>query len=534
MTAETIPREQERKGDERMNLQMEEERVISPTPIIEPMDAFNQRLMLNVHPSDWQNPSYSGRYNIVVVGGGTAGLVTASIAAGLGAKVALIERHFLGGDCLNVGCVPSKAIIRASRVAAECRRAPDFGVGAAVDPNIDFGQVMERMRRLRSQISPNDSATRYRDLGVDVYFGDAQFIGLDEIRVGDRELRFKKAVIATGARAAHPPIEGLKEAGYLTNETIFSLVERPRHLAVVGGGPIGCELAQAFRRLGSRVTIIEGAPQFLPREDPEAAAVLSKAFARDDIHVRLGTQVKRVEKTRDGTVIHLQTDGTEDTLVVDSILVGVGRTPNVDSMGLEAAGVKFDRQKGVSVDDFLRTSNSNIYAAGDVCSRFKFTHTADFAARIVIQNALFPFLPKRKFSSLVIPWCTYTDPEIAHVGAYAQELEDRGETFDTLTVHFSDVDRAILDGDDEGFLKVYVDPKGVILGGTLVASHAGDMISELTLAMVGGLKIGSLGNTIHPYPTQAEALRKAADLYNRKRLTPGRKKILARLMSALR
>jgi len=498
------------------------------------MDVFNQRLLGNVHPSDWVNPNYAGKYNIVVVGAGTAGLVTAAIAAGLGAKVALIERHFMGGDCLNVGCVPSKALIRASRVAAECRRARDFGVNAPLDFDVDFAQVMERMRRLRSQISPNDSAARYRELGVDVYFGDAQFIGLDAVRVGDRELKFKKAVIATGARAAHPPIDGLREAGYLTNETIFSLTERPKHLAVIGGGPIGCELAQAFRRLGSRVTIVEGAPRFLPREDPDAAEVLAKSFARDDIRIRLGCQVQRVEKSPDGTTIHLLRSNEPEKLVVDTVLVGVGRVPNVDFMGLEAAGVEFDSQKGVIVDDNLRTSNPSIYAAGDVCSKFKFTHTADFAARIVVQNALFPFLPKRKVSDLVIPWCTYTDPEIAHVGLYEHELKDGGMDFDTLTVHFSDVDRAILDGEDDGFLKVHVDPKGYILGGTLVAGHAGDMISELSLAMVGRLKIGTLGNTIHPYPTQAEALRKAADLYNRKKLTPARKKLLARLMSVLR
>ena len=501
---------------------------------VEPMDIYNEQLVQNVHPPEWINPTPDGKYNLVVVGAGTAGLVSAAIAAGLGARVALIEKHLLGGDCLNVGCVPSKALIGASRAASDSNNGTGFGVHAAVNTDLRFAEVMERMRRLRAQISPNDSAARFKDLGVDVYFGDACFVDGSSIEVAGSVLKFKKAIIATGAHAIRPRIDGLDEAGYHTNETIFSLTERPARLAVIGGGPIGCELAQAFQRLGSNVTIIEGLAQFLPREDTDAAAILARALQQDGVQIRLGATVTQVERGPTGTTIHFDQNHSPHSVTVDEILVGVGRAPNVDDMGLDAAGVRFDTRTGVEVDDRLQTSNANIYAAGDVCSQFKFTHTADFAARIVVQNALFPFLPKRKFSDLVIPWCTYTDPEVAHVGAYEHELAAAGTTFDTLTVHLSEVDRAILEGDVEGFLKVHVDKRGKILGGTLVASNAGDMISELTLAMVAGVRIGTIGNTIHPYPTKAEVLRKAADAFNRKRLTPGRKRILARLMSALR
>ena len=502
---------------------------------IDPMDVHNQALVGHVHPPDWKNPTPQGRYNLVVLGAGTAGLVSAAIAAGLGARVALVERHLMGGDCLNVGCVPSKAIIRSSRLMEEIRGAGQYGVRVPPGATADFGAVMERMRRLRSQISPNDSVRRYAELGVDVYLGEARFTARDAVEVGGEMLRFKKAMIATGARAVHPRIEGLAEAGYLTNETVFSLFELPRQLVVVGGGPIGCELAQAFRRLGSEVTLVEAASQFLGREDPDAAAVLAEVFAREGVRVLLGAKVVRVTRENGHKRVHVERDGTTESLPADEILVGVGRAPNVESLHLDAAHVKYDPRQGVTVDDRLCTSNPRIFAAGDICSPYKFTHTADFAARIAVQNALFPFLPKKRFSKLVVPWCTYTDPEIAHTGAYARELERRGVAFDTVKVPLGDVDRAILDGDEEGFLKVHVDTrKGRVLGATLVAPHAGEMISELTLAMVHGVRLGALGSVIHPYPTQAEAIRKAADQYNKRRLTPGRQRFLSWLLARMR
>ncbi len=499
-------------------------------PRVLPQDEYNQTLESRVHPQDWQNPEPAPRYNLVVIGAGTAGLITAAGAAGLGARVALVERHLLGGDCLNVGCVPSKCIIRSSRVCADVRDAQAFGIQVPEGVQADFAAVMERMRRLRSRISVNDSAERYREMGVDVFLGDARFTGPDAVEVDGKTLRFKKAVIATGARAVDPGVPGLPEAGFLTNETVFSLTERPARLVVFGAGPIGCELAQAFQRLGSQVTIIERGPQFLSREDRDAANILVEAFRRDGIDVRLNTTVDRVTLSGAEKIIHLKTDGQDGELGADEILVGAGRAPNVDGLNLEAVGVQYDTRRGVIVNDYLQTSQPGIYAAGDICLRYKFTHTADATARIVIQNALFG--GRKKQSALTIPWCTYTDPEIAHVGLYEGDAEKQGIAVDTFVRHFDEVDRAIAEGDEEGFVKVHV-RKGTdqILGATIVARHAGEMISEITVAMVGKVGLKTLGSVIHPYPTQAEAIKHTADAYNRTRLTPFVKSLFVRWLA---
>lgn len=496
---------------------------------VTPRDEHNQRLVAHVHPPDWINPEPAGRYNFVVIGAGTAGLVAAAGAAGLGAKVALVERHLMGGDCLNVGCVPSKTLIRSARALADVREAGRFGVSVPDGARVEFSAVMERVRRIRAQISPHDSARRFRDeYGVDVFLGDARFTGRDTVQVGDATLRFARAVIATGARPVVPPVPGLMEAGFHTNETIFNLTELPARMAFLGGGPIGCELAQTFARFGSRVTIIEQERQFLPREDADAVAILRAALQRDGVELRLETTLKRVEAKASTKVLHLETDGRAVTLEVDAILVGVGRAPNVEGLGLEAAGVRYGRH-GVQVDDFLRTSNGRIFAAGDVCSAYKFTHAADFMARTVIQNAFFAFAGKKRASRLTIPWCTYTDPEIAHVGLYERDAAAKGIEVQTFAVAMADVDRAIAEGEDEGFVKVHVKKAtDEIVGATIVARHAGDMISELTTAMIGKVGLGTLASVIHPYPTQAEAIRKVGDAYNRTRLTPGRAKLLKR------
>ena len=492
--------------------------------IVPPMDAHNETLVSNVHPPDWVNPEPASRYNLVVIGAGTAGLITAAGAAGLGAKVALIERFLLGGDCLNVGCVPSKCLIRSSRAAEDIRTASPFGVSVADEPTVNFSAVMERMRRLRAHISHHDSAERFRDSGVDVFLGEGQFSGSRTIQVEGKTLNFKKAVIATGARPVHPPVEGLEEAGFLTNETVFSLTERPRRLAVVGGGPIGCELAQAFRRLGSQVTIIEMASQFLAREDPEASGLLAETFRREGIDVRLNTRLEKVSSTDTEKQLHLESEGKKDVLVVEEIFVGVGRAPNVENLNLEAAGVKYNK-RGVLVNDYLQTTNSRIYAAGDICMKWKFTHAADAAARIVIQNAL--FLGRKKLSTLTMPWCTYTDPELAHAGMYEREAREKGLEVDHFVRQLSEVDRGIIDG-ETGFVKVLV-KKGTdqILGATIVARHAGEMISEISLAIVAGVGLKTLSYVIHPYPTQTEAIRQTADAYNRTRLTPFVKKLFS-------
>jgi pyruvate/2-oxoglutarate dehydrogenase complex dihydrolipoamide dehydrogenase (E3) component len=486
---------------------------------VRPKDAHNLELVANVHPPDWVAPSPAPRYNLVVIGGGTAGLVTAAGAVGLGARVALIERDLLGGDCLNVGCVPSKCVIRSSRVVGELRAAPALGVRIPGPAEVDFGAVMERLRSVRARISPHDSAARLRGLGVDVFLGEGRFAGPGAVSVNGTTLRFKRAVIATGGRAYRPAIPGGGEAGFLTNENVFELTERPRRLAVIGGGPIGCELAQAFRRLGSEVTMFHTGSHILNREDADAAEILQRGFLAEGIRLVLNARLTRVGRGADGKVLHAETPGGPATVTVDEILVGAGRVPNVDELGLESVGVAYDRRSGVKVDDRLCTSNPMIYAAGDVCMAEKFTHAADFAARTVIQNAL--FLGRKKLSALTIPWCTYTDPEIAHVGLSEREAAARGVAIDTYLRPFAEVDRAVIDGEDEGFVKVHA-RRGTdrIVGATIVARHAGDMIGELSLAITAGVGLGRLASVIHPYPTQAEAIRQVGDMYNRARLTP--------------
>jgi len=507
-----------------------------------PDDAFNRKLAANVHPPGWRNPTPEGRYNMVVVGAGTAGLVTAAVAAGLGARVALVERHLMGGDCLNVGCVPSKGVLRAARAWASARDGAAFGLTFPGGVERDFGAAMARMRRLRAEISHVDSAERFAGLGVDVFIGEARFTGPDTVAVGDATLRFARAAVCTGARAAVLPIPGLAEAGCLTNETVFSLTELPPRLAVIGAGPIGCELAQAFARFGSEVTVLEQAPRILPREDEDAAAVVQARMAHDGVRFVLGAAIGAVETvapaTGEGNAggkrIRYAAGGESRGVTVDEILLGVGRAPNVDGLGLEAAGVAFDRG-GVAVDAHLRTTNPRVYAAGDVCSPFKFTHAADAMAQIVIQNALFPHpfgLGKASTESLVIPWCTYTEPEIAHVGMYEADARAKGIEVETFTQPLAEVDRAVLDGEDAGFARVHV-RKGTdrILGATVVAADAGNLVSEVTVAMKAGAGLGVIGAAIHPYPTQAEAWRKAANQLRRARFSDRQRAILGRLFA---
>jgi pyruvate/2-oxoglutarate dehydrogenase complex dihydrolipoamide dehydrogenase (E3) component len=499
------------------------------------MDVHNQALVNNVHPTAWQNPEPAPRYNLVVIGAGTAGLITAAIAAGLGAKVALVERHLMGGDCLNVGCVPSKGVIRASRMVAEARRAQkEIGLALAPGAQADFGAAMERMRRIRAQISHDDSAARYRDeLGVDVFLGSARFASRHTVEVGGATLRFQKAVIATGARAIALPIEGIERAGYLTNETIFNLTERPRRLGVIGAGPIGCELAQAFRRLGCEVIVLHADAHILPREDEDAAQIVEARFAAEGIRVVNGATIQRVERDGAARAIHFAHQGRTERAVVDEILLGVGRAPNVEGLELETIGVRYDAARGVYVNDYLQTTNPRIYAAGDICMKWKFTHAADAAAKIVVQNAL--FLRTKKLSSLVMPWCTYTDPEVAHVGMYESDARTSGVEVDTWQVPLAQVNRAVTDGEEDGFVRIHT-RKGSdeILGATIVAAHAGEMISEVTLAIVSKLGLGKFLDVIHPYPTQAEGIKRAAGLYTRTRATPTVKKWLGRWMALRR
>lgn len=494
-----------------------------------PDDEYNKTLLDNVHPAGWVNPQPSGRYNIVVIGAGTAGLVTAAIAAGVGAKVALIEKHLLGGDCLNVGCVPSKGIIRASRAWAQVQNAEEFGIHIPGAVKYDFSEAMARMRRLRARISRTDSAHRYKSLGVDVFIGEGRFSGPDTIEVGGMTLTFKKAAICTGARATAPTIEGLREAGYLTNETIFSLTDLPRRLGVIGAGPIGSEMAQCFARFGSRVTVLEKMGHVLPREDADAAEIVQRQMMRDGVQFIFDSKIARVASRGNEKAIYYEMHGSMKELVVDQILVGIGRAPNVEGLGLEKVGVECTGS-GVKVNHQLQTTNARIYAAGDICSPFKFTHAADAMAQVVIQNALFPHpfgLAYAGTDSLLMPWCTYTQPEIAHVGLYEADAKAKGWEVETFTYNLDEVDRAILDGEDEGFARIHV-RKGTdkILGATIVAAHAGEMISEFTVLMKTGQGLKTLTSTIHPYPTQAEVIKKVGNAWRKANFTESQKNIL--------
>jgi pyruvate/2-oxoglutarate dehydrogenase complex dihydrolipoamide dehydrogenase (E3) component len=504
---------------------------------VPPMDVYNQNLVEQVHPSNWINPNPADLYDLVVIGAGTAGLVVAAGAAGLGLglKVALIEKHLMGGDCLNVGCVPSKCIIRSSRVIGELWDTERFGIKVPEAVEVNFPAVMERMRRIRAGISHHDSAQRFQKLGIDVFLGHGQFTSSNTVEVDGKRLRFKKAVIATGARAVKPAIAGIDTVSYLTNETVFSLTERPNRLAVIGGGPIGCELAQAFRRLGCDVTLFHRGTHLLNKEDTDAAEIVQQTFIQEGIRLVLGCQMQRVTPAAGGKTLYYTCDGREESVTVDEILSGAGRAPNVEGLNLEGIGVKYDIKRGVQVNDYLQTTHPNIYAAGDICMDWKFTHAADAAARIVIKNTLFsPFrFGRYQLSKLVMPWVTYTDPEIAHVGLSELEAQAKGLSVNTIKIPFSTVDRAIADGEEAGFVKIHhKQGSDKIVGATIVARHAGEMISEVTTAIVHNIGLSKLSSVIHPYPTQAEAIKKAADTYRRTLLTP-RTKLLLRVLTKL-
>jgi pyruvate/2-oxoglutarate dehydrogenase complex dihydrolipoamide dehydrogenase (E3) component len=436
-------------------------------------------------------------YDLVVIGGGTAGLVTAFGAAGLGARVALAERARLGGDCLNTGCVPSKALLRSARAVREIGGAARLGVHASA-PRVDFGAVMARMRATRERLAVHDSAARLRAAGIEVFHGHAAFAGAREIVVGDARLRFRRAVIATGGRPSVPAVPGLAEAGYLTSETIFDLDVLPRRLLVIGAGPIGCELAQAFALFGSDVSVADIAARPLPREDADASAVVRRSLEADGVRFSLGAAPLRIARGD-----------------ADAILVAAGRAPVVDGLELDAAGVRHGPQ-GVVVDGRLQTTNPRVFAAGDVASPYQFTHAADALARIAVQNAL--FFGRRRAARLVIPWCTYTAPEVARVGAIDGEA---------ITVPLGQIDRAVIDGEDEGFVRVH-HARGRIRGCTIVAPQAGELIGAVADVMRRGGTLSDLAGAIYPYPTYAEGLRKAGDAWRRGLLTPAARWLLAR------
>lgn len=478
------------------------------------MDEHDHRLAALVRPPDHRNPTPAAKYDLVVIGGGTAGLVCAAGAAGLGARVALVERSRLGGDCLNTGCVPSKAILRSARVVAESRRGAALGVQSTAQ--VDFAAVMARMRARRAGLAPADSAERFTSLGVDVFFGSAAFTGPRTVSVanegekGRRDLRFRKAVIATGSRPLVPNIPGLAGTPFLTNETVFDVAIQPEELVIIGAGASGCELAQAFARLGTRVTLIESGARVLPRDDRDAAAIVEASLRADGVDVLLATQVTAVRWAGQRFVVEHGARATS----ADALLVATGRTPRVEDLGLEAAGIDYGRE-GVTVNDRLRTSNGRVFAAGDVCTKFKFTHAADAMARVVVRNAL--FFGRARMSSLVIPWCTFTSPEVARVGEAADDAAIGGA--EAVTIPLSSVDRSVVDDATDGFVRIH-HRKGRIVGATVVAPDAGDLVSAIALVMRYGGGLGDLSSMVFPYPTISIALRQAGDAWRRSAVTP--------------
>lgn len=483
-----------------------------------PTNSANRRLTDNVRPPDWRNPTPRDRYDLVVIGAGTGGLVSAAIGAAVGARVALVERRRMGGDCLNFGCVPSKGLLRAARSWAAARDSRERFGGPAVSGPGDFATAMARMREIRAGISDVDSAERFAGLGVDVFFGEGRFDSKRSLVVDGRDrLEFRRAIIATGGRPAVPELPGLEGSGFLTNESVFEIDGRPERLLVLGAGPIGCELSQAFARLGSRVVLLDRNERILVREEPDAADLVLHALERDGVEFLGGADVTRVEGADGRTVLHYETTGGSARVEGDALLVAVGRVPNLD-LDLARAGVDHDRD-GVTTDDRLRTSNRRVYAVGDVASPFKFTHAADAQARLAVRNAL--FFGRGRVSRLVIPWATYTSPELARVGLSPDEARDKGVEVESVTVPLAEVDRARLDGATDGFLRIHLrQGSDEIVGATIVSPHAGELISQVTLAMTRGVGLKEFSDVVFPYPTTAEALRKAADQRRRDELTP--------------
>src|SRR5438552_6834282 len=484
-----------------------------------------------------------GTYNVVVIGAGTAGLVVAAGTAGLGGRVALIERNKVGGDCLNFGCVPSKALISSGRLIQRIRDAEKWGLDRQ-QPRFVFEKIFERMRQRRALIAPNDSRERFESLGVDVFRGEAKFLSPDEVQVGDEILRAKNFVIATGSRATIPNIAGIETVKFFTNETIFDeLSAKPESMIILGGGPIGCELGQTFARLGVHVTMMQRGSRLLPREDQDVADFLERRLVSEGVRIVKNADARSVATSDAGKVALQLLDRqprndrgsrsvsesdrrAEMTFFADALLICIGRQPNIDKLGLDSIGVDADK-RGVKVNNYLQTSQPHIYAAGDIVGPFLFTHMADAHARVVVRNILMPFqFLRQKIDYAVVPWCTYVDPEIATVGLNETAAKGKNIEYDLIVQKLAEVDRAVLESEESGFAKVLV-AKGTdkILGATLVCESAGDLLHEFVLAMKCRVGLGTISSTIHAYPTLAELARKIGDKYNKTRLTPIARKV---------
>lgn len=479
----------------------------------------------------WTKPAKFDR-NLIVIGAGSAGLVTAYIAAAVKAKVTLIEKHRMGGDCLNTGCVPSKALIRSAKFLSHVSRAEEFGMRRTTSADFDFAEVMERVRRVVQTVEPHDSVERYTGLGVEVVEGTAKLASPWEVEVkrlngASEKLSARAIVIAAGARPFVPPIPGIDEVGYLTSDTVWELRELPRRLVVLGGGPIGCELTQAFARFGSQVTQVEMLPRLMLREDPEVSELVATRFRMDGIDVLLNHKAKAFTVDKGEKILIAEHEGREVRIPFDAVLVAVGRVANLKGYGLEEIGIATDRT--IVTNEFLQTSYPNIYACGDVAGPYQFTHTAAHQAWYSAVNALFDPFKKFRADYSVIPWATFVEPEVARVGLNETEAKEKGIAYEVSHYGIDDLDRAIADGEAHGFVKVLTVPgKDRILGVTIVGEHAGDLIAEYVLAMKHGIGLNKILGTIHIYPTLAEANKYAAGVWKKAHAPQGLLRWVAR------
>lgn len=454
-------------------------------------------------------------YNLVVIGGGSAGLVSAYIASALKAKVALIEKQKMGGDCLNTGCVPSKALIRSAKILSYIKRSKEFGFKNA-EVEFDFAEVMDRVRRVIAKIEPHDSVERYRNLGVHCIQGEAKIQSPYSVEVNGRTLSTRAIVVATGACPLVPPIAGLEKIKYFTSETIWNIRSLPQRMVVLGGGPIGCELAQCFHRFGSEVSLVEMASQLLVREDSDVSDLIEEKFKREGVNILTSHRARSFETANGKNILVLDNNGRERLLEFDTLLLALGRKPNTKGFGLEELGVHISPRGTIASNDFLATNYPNIYVCGDVAGPYQFTHTAAHQAWYASINALLSPFKRFKTDYRVIPWCTFTDPEVARVGLNEKEAQEKGMAYSVTKYEMSDLDRAIADEEDHGFIKVITPPgKDTILGATIVGSHAGDIISEYVAAMKHGFGMNKILSTIHIYPTLAEANKYAAGIWKR-------------------
>jgi pyruvate/2-oxoglutarate dehydrogenase complex dihydrolipoamide dehydrogenase (E3) component len=468
------------------------------------------------------------KVDIAIIGAGSGGLSVAAGAAQLGAKVVLIEKHKMGGDCLNYGCVPSKALIAAGEAAQAIRTSSKFGVNGG-EPDVDFAKVNAHVHGVIGAIAPHDSVERFQGLGVDVIQAAGHFTDAGTLVAGDNEIKARRFVVATGSRPFVPPIAGLKNVPYLTNETVFDLVEKPEHLIIVGGGPIGLELAQAHRRLGSVVTVLE-AFKVLPKDDPDAAAVVRARLLAEGVTIAEGAKVERVSSEGSRISVVYEQDGRQHQVEGTHLLVAAGRKPNVDGLGLEAAGIEYT-SKGIKVDNRLRTTNKRVFAIGDVAGSYQFTHVASYHAGIVIRNVLFNFPAKADVRS--VPWVTYTDPELAHVGLTEAQAKVNGVTAKSVSWSFTENDRAQAERSTEGFIKAVVGKGGVILGATIVGRHAGELLLPWVLAVEKRLKIKDMTSIIAPYPTLSEVTKRVSGAWFTPQLFSARTRAVVRLMQKI-